>query len=90
MSKRPPPHPAPDRGGSGLRWRRYSDWSIRADGRPYAVSRTVGPYGERFSAWHGEPLEPGRRDIPMPTLLGIYRTADEARESCRQHHEDHA
>lgn len=71
-----------------LRWARYSAWSIRAVGAPYAVSRSTGPYGERFSAWNGEPLEPGRRDIPMPTLLGIYRTADEARAACQQHIED--
>lgn len=70
---------------SAMRWRRHSAWSIQAEGQPYAVSRSLGEYGERFSAWHGERLEPGRRDIPFPTLLGIYRTAAEAREACEEH-----
>lgn len=70
-----------------LTWRRSSDWSIRAEGAPYAVCRSHGRAGARYSAWHGEPLEHGRRDIPMPTLLGVYTDADEARAACAAHHD---
>lgn len=70
---------------------RSSPWSIRAQGAPYAVSRAqvldlvTGELMERYSAWHGEPLEPRRRDIPMPRLLGVFGTAQAARACCMAH-----
>jgi hypothetical protein len=82
-------------------WRRQSSWSVRLYRRladaageaqsPYAVSRSVGlilETGElapRFSAWNGWPLEPGRRDIPFPELLGVYEEADQAKAVCLAH-----
>lgn len=62
-----------------------SPWSIRAVGAPFAVSKALvldletGELVEKFSAWRGEPLVTGG---PMPTLLGVFLTAEEAKARC--------
>lgn len=77
-----------------MRWTRSSPRSVRAAGRPYAVSRalvldvTTGELVERYSAWHGEALEVGRRDIPMPELLGVFDDPQSARACCGNHARD--
>lgn len=71
-----------------LRWAKSSPHSVRAVGAPFAVSRArvlemaTGELVERFSAWRGEALEVGRRDIPMPELLGVYPQAELAKARC--------
>lgn len=63
-----------------------SPWSIRAAGAPFAVSKSTvldletGELVEKFSAWRGEPLVTGGA---MPTLLGVFLTAAEAKEKCK-------
>lgn len=74
-----------------LHWLRSSPWSIRARGARYAVSRSrvldleTGELADRYSAWHGEALDPSRRDIPMPELLGIDGDPAAAKARCAEH-----
>ena len=77
-----------------LRWIASSPYSERAAGAPYAVSRAqvlctqTGELMERFSAWYGEALEVGRRDIQMPHLIGVFAAASAARLACEEHARD--
>lgn len=77
-----------------MRWQRSSAYSVRAAGLPYAVSRATvldvatGELVERYSAWYGEALEVGRRDIPMPALLGVFARPDQAKDCCEAHARD--
>lgn len=79
---------------SAWSWVRGSPYSVRAVGRPYAVSRarvldvTTGELVDRYSAWHGEALEVGRRDIPMPELLGVFDRPEQAKACCEAHARD--
>lgn len=72
-------------------WERSGRYSLRAAGRPYAVSmaraisRETGILAQRYSAWHGEPLEIGRRDVPFPELLGVMNSVADAKALCELH-----
>lgn len=73
-----------------MNWAPSSPYSLRAVGLPYAVSKSLGEdqHGKlrwRYSAWHGQPLVPGRRDIPFPTLLGVRESARAAKACCERH-----
>jgi hypothetical protein len=76
-----------------LNWRRTSAHSIAAEGTDYAIARATvhdgetGALAERFTAWHGPLLrEQPRETSRMPTLLGVRRTAAEAKALCLAHH----
>ena len=55
-----------------IRWMKSSPYSLRAVGRPYAVSRArvldvrTGELVDRYSAWHGEPMEAPSPPDPFP------------------------
>jgi hypothetical protein len=71
-----------------VRWVKSSPWSIRAVDAPFAVSKALvldletGELVEKFSAWRVNDPEPGERHKPMPTMLGVFLTAAEAKARC--------
>lgn len=75
-----------------LIWRKTSPYSIAAVGTDYAVSRALVPdpdtqeLVDRFTAWHGPELLAQPRETSRPArILGVRRTAAEAKALCEEH-----